>query len=980
MPPPKRHRSEEFYEGLSDLESNDHVFFHEGSMTPNGHQVKRERLGVQFRAPSDDKERNRVPAPGGHKTPSAKTPPTTDPPPSSSDYQEQFETPIDDRHRTVDVNARFSNQFEGTGISSVGSFHVRNIHINSLYPEYSTPRAYEENPQERTFFSNKLFFAQMDARLLDLEEPQRTTCEWILKKEAYLSSLTSPSGGLLWIKGKPGAGKSVLMKLLYTRASRAAKSKRTTLAICFFFNARGEELARTTVGLYRSLLWQLFDKVKGLEQQVADGLGASIMRAIKENGWEKGTLKHVLNMAIERLDSTTVKLFIDALDECSQDEVREMLDFLDHLADSAGDRRLILHICFSSRHYPQVVMPSDGQLTVRELVLEYQQEHQDDIRKYVEKKLQLRGSHQAQDLRVNILRKSRGVFLWVVLVIRMLNDAWARGRTEELEDLLHEIPSDLTDLFVLILKKDTSDLDFLRRCIQWTLFAKRPLKLDEYFSALRLAAPRPSGDITRDAMRRFVHSSSKGLLEVTRPRNPVDMPSVQVIHEAVRDFFFHKRGHRYLWPQLDDDFATESHATLSKRCMDEINDSGGSILAADTHQSHAEIGIDESDAEAQLDEASLDSVFCLYPLLHYATEHLLYHIDASRAADSRLDLFYHDFGRSRQHWFDLVNSLEEHEECRHTHSGNLTYFCADQGLHRLLERELSRGSSVVVEGGRHRYPLFAAIASGNTGVLKCLFARARQIGNQGDPESTQQLSHLQSLKDRLGLPPLAFAVAAGRSEVVDLLLKNGFRDASFETRDTRATSALGLAADRRDESMVDYLLRLRELQPEFEIRLEAETIACVVAKSDWNIARVLFNPRRIEMANVRIVVGELAGWEYSRYQQDVVGQYFPVWLLAHIGEHVSLQDHLKGEILILAALLGNTAAVERHLDKASDATAKFWPHALSVASKFNHPDVVELLLKHNSFDTSLLEAHIEAALNAASQYGHEDVMKLLMER
>jgi ABC-type lipoprotein export system ATPase subunit len=44
--------------------------------------------------------------------------------------------------------------------------------------------------------------------------------------------------GLLWIKGKPGSGKSVMMKHIQTHISQASSA-----IISFFFNARGSPLS-----------------------------------------------------------------------------------------------------------------------------------------------------------------------------------------------------------------------------------------------------------------------------------------------------------------------------------------------------------------------------------------------------------------------------------------------------------------------------------------------------------------------------------------------------------------------------------------------------------------------------------------------------------------------------------------------------------------------------------------------------------------
>lgn len=80
----------------------------------------------------------------------------------------------------------------------------------------------------------------------------------MLQKPEYqdwLDTAKSPDHhGLLWIKGKPGSGKSTLMNFI---VANAHKMKGDVVIISFFFNARGEDLEKSTLGMYRSLLYQL---------------------------------------------------------------------------------------------------------------------------------------------------------------------------------------------------------------------------------------------------------------------------------------------------------------------------------------------------------------------------------------------------------------------------------------------------------------------------------------------------------------------------------------------------------------------------------------------------------------------------------------------------------------------------------------------------------------------------------------------------
>jgi Cdc6-like AAA superfamily ATPase len=66
---------------------------------------------------------------------------------------------------------------------------------------------------------------------------------------------------IFWLKGKPGAGKSTIMK---TVVKHLEEREQEGIVLSFFFNARGQPLEQSVEGLYRTMLYQLFDRVPSL--------------------------------------------------------------------------------------------------------------------------------------------------------------------------------------------------------------------------------------------------------------------------------------------------------------------------------------------------------------------------------------------------------------------------------------------------------------------------------------------------------------------------------------------------------------------------------------------------------------------------------------------------------------------------------------------------------------------------------------------
>ncbi|KAI9764205.1 MAG: hypothetical protein M1840_008595 [Geoglossum simile] len=106
-----------------------------------------------------------------------------------------------------------------------------------------------------------LGFPHIDDRRHDIALAHQDTCDWLFKTEQFqqwrdrYNLLTH--NGVLWIKGKPGAGKLTLMKHILSHCQKAFTNH---VIGAYFFNARGSKLGKTPLGMFRSLLYQLLEK------------------------------------------------------------------------------------------------------------------------------------------------------------------------------------------------------------------------------------------------------------------------------------------------------------------------------------------------------------------------------------------------------------------------------------------------------------------------------------------------------------------------------------------------------------------------------------------------------------------------------------------------------------------------------------------------------------------------------------------------
>ncbi|KAH8722057.1 hypothetical protein BGZ61DRAFT_416603 [Ilyonectria robusta] len=547
-----------------------------------------------------------------------------------------------------------------------------------------------------------LWFGQIDTRHLTIRSAHSETCRWVLRDTKYLNWL-DPSQlkehrGFLWIKGKPGAGKSTLMKFVLSKATQTMEN---VVIINFFFNARGDDLEKSTMGMYRSLLHQLLTRLRTL-LRVFDSLTIPISSAALYQ-WNIDSLKSLFEQAIQSLGKSSVVCFIDALDECDDSQIRDMVSFFEHTSELAVSAGIKFQVCFSSRHYPHIATKHG-----LSLILEDQKGHSQDIANFVGSELKIGGGQLAQTIRAELQKKSSSVFLWVVLVVGILNKEYDRGRVHTLRQRLEEIPDDLHELFRDILFRDCKDQGDLFLCIQWVLFAKRPLKPEELYFAILSGNPRALSswgphDISLADMKRFILDCSKGLTEETKSK----IPTIQFIHESVQDFLVKENGLGNIWPDFKDNLVGYSHDKLKQCCLNYTSPGISTRLGLDgvsLYHSSRQIGVGRSVVNA-------------FPFLEYAVRNVLYHAEAAGNRGISQESFIQRFDLAM--WTSLRNIVRNPYETLYTPGASLLYILAEANMPYLI-RTHTDPLSCIDEEDKESYgcPFFAAIASKSNEALQ----------------------------------------------------------------------------------------------------------------------------------------------------------------------------------------------------------------------------------------------------------------------
>lgn len=322
-----------------------------------------------------------------------------------------------------------------------------------------------------------LAFPEMNNRSNDINPATEGTCQWLLQDPVYEQWKTGDRG-LLWIKGKPGSGKSTLLRYALKNTTEA-ESKCAVLILSFFFHGRGAELQRTPSGLFRSLLHQILSQIPGALRGVVatcDERRKNMGEPNKMWVWHPHELKSFLKTSLlEVLQSRSIKLFIDALDESGQENAVSLVSEFKLLLRELPPTSSRFHICFSCRHYPILVLDYGLQIRVED-------RNWKDISTYVRAQFSAVGSKTPVAMRDTIALNASGIFLWARLVTEQVIDLELRGTGwNAIATKIDAVPVDLSTLYLdLIRGVGETDRASSLKLISWICFADRPLTLDEF--------------------------------------------------------------------------------------------------------------------------------------------------------------------------------------------------------------------------------------------------------------------------------------------------------------------------------------------------------------------------------------------------------------------------------------------------------------------------------------------------------------------
>lgn len=398
---------------------------------------------------------------------------------------------------------------------------------------------------------NHLCLSDPAADKLRIEEAKggllKDSYAWIIHHPSFQHFLSDPERRVLWIKGDPGKGKTMLMCGIIDQL------KPTGRLLSYFFCEQIRSHKNNETAILRGLIFALAREQPLLLPYVRtkyDEQGKSLFES--ENAWV--TLKGIFYDMIQSPDMTNAVILVDALDECSTGRVR----FLNFVVQCTKLEFCRVKWIMSSRNNWSDI---EERMRRMELKLQLQLELNqglvsDAIVSYIVHKVDILSEDKAysMDLRDQVkayLREyANGTFLWVALVCQALQDETRR----RVMDTLHTFPSGLDAFYKRMLQdvNGSRDAAICKEILALACLVYRPLTVAEVIALIP-----PIQEFQADEVTEIIGECGSFLA--------LDLGLIRFVHQSAKDFLL-----EYASEQIFPSGIAKQHRLIVTRSIDAL--------------------------------------------------------------------------------------------------------------------------------------------------------------------------------------------------------------------------------------------------------------------------------------------------------------------------------------------------------------------------------------------------------------------------
>jgi len=416
-----------------------------------------------------------------------------------------------------------------------------------------------------------LSISETKTRIVEVREAHKMTFHWLYDPSVvsfsdWLRNSSDSTGSLYWIQGKPGSGKSTLMKFAM-KDSRTLEllgedSQPQWTFVAFFFHDRGSTIQKSLVGMLQEILDSILKQLPKL-RPYAITLYKQLVKTQRTRSptWNLEALRAAMTSIIEQRE-TRIKLllFLDALDEHDEQEGGndQLVQMLKDWGQRADGYYVNLKMCLASRswnvfehyfgHGPNFAIHRHTREDIR--IYTYSR-----LKSLLEGSAAILSPESFEALTEQITTKAQGVFIWVRLVLDQLTKDILDGTPhQKLTGKIAELPEELKDLYDHTLSRiEQTYATETHIMLQLVLSSFEPLPLESLVKATEYCLnicvhgqdrSSTSTDIEHGLLvpkLRWLTSRGGGVLEAS-PTFPVKVDAdasdhyVQFLHQTAKEY------------------------------------------------------------------------------------------------------------------------------------------------------------------------------------------------------------------------------------------------------------------------------------------------------------------------------------------------------------------------------------------------------------------------------------------------------------
>jgi hypothetical protein len=358
---------------------------------------------------------------------------------------------------------------------------------------------------------------------------------WILENSDFQRWRDDEQSRLLWIKGDPGKGKTMLLCGIVNELS---KSMTKTDQLSYFFCQATDSRINNATAVLRGLLYLLVNQQPSLVSHMRkkhDHAGKALFE--DANAWV--ALSEIFTDILQDPSLNSTYFTVDALDECVTD-LPKLLDFV-ALMSSISSRVKWIVSSRNEAHIEQRLQLDDFGIRLSLELKENAAQVSRAVDAYINccllELLEIKHDTLLLDaVQKKMQQKANGTFLWASLVIQKLKKVPKGMLAWEAPQILEEFPTELKDVYRRMIQQikqlQRQYPELCQQVLSTVLATYRPLCLQE----LHVLSGLPTQ--VRD-----IYQATAAIVKMCGSFLTIQEDNVYIIHQSARDFLSEEAKH-----------------------------------------------------------------------------------------------------------------------------------------------------------------------------------------------------------------------------------------------------------------------------------------------------------------------------------------------------------------------------------------------------------------------------------------------------